>query len=66
MFKNKIEFWMKERGLIGKFVYTKVGVSEPTFISWKKNKKQPDLEQSYQLAKVFNISIDDLCEEIDE
>ncbi|MBU9724112.1 MULTISPECIES: helix-turn-helix domain-containing protein [Bacillaceae] len=66
MFKNKIDYWIKEKGLVGKFVIKKMNISEATFISWKKNNTQPNLEQAYRLSKIFQISVDDLCEEIDE
>ncbi|MFJ5713097.1 helix-turn-helix transcriptional regulator [Neobacillus sp. NPDC093127] len=60
MFYNRIKYWVKERGLIQKYVAKQIGVSDQTFSRWVKNETQPDLIQSAYLARVLNIKIDDL------
>ncbi|MGJ9381551.1 helix-turn-helix transcriptional regulator [Salipaludibacillus sp. CF4.18] len=65
MFKNRIDFLIKERGLTGKFLASKCEVSEQTFTSWRRNKTQPDLISAYTLSKLLRIEMEDLLEEKD-
>lgn len=63
MFENNIAYWANKRGLKHKYLAKEVGVSTVTFSSWVNNKKQPDLEQSFHLARIFGITINDLVKE---
>lgn len=60
MFVNRIGYWANEKGFKHKSLAIKCGVSAQTFSNWVNNKTQPDLEQSYKLSKILNITIDDL------
>lgn len=62
MFRNKLDYWMIERGLKNKHIAKKCNVSEQTFSSWRKNKTQPDLHSAAIIAKELNLSVDDLYE----
>lgn len=63
MFKNRIAYWAKEKGIRYNFLAKKAGVSPQTFSKWVKNETQPNLKQSYVLARILDIPLDDLCEE---
>lgn len=60
MFENKISYWADLRGMKHKHLAKECGVSTVTFSSWVHNKTQPDLERAAKLAKIFNITIDEL------
>jgi transcriptional regulator with XRE-family HTH domain len=62
MICNRIKYWVKERGLIQKYVAKQIGVSNQTFTRWVNNETQPDLIQSPQLARILIIKLDDLIE----
>jgi transcriptional regulator with XRE-family HTH domain len=63
MFKNKIGYWAEVKGVKHKYLAKECGVSSVTFSSWVNNKRQPDLKQSADLARILNIKLDDLIEE---
>jgi len=62
MFKNKIAYWAELRGVKHKYLAKECGVSIQTFSRWVNNKTQPDLKHSAQLARIFNIKLDELIE----
>ena len=62
MISNKIAYWADKKGIKHKFLAKECNVSTVTFSSWVNNKTQPDLKQSAMLARMFNISLDDLVE----
>lgn len=66
MFINKISYWAEIKGLKHKHIAKLCGVSTVTFSSWVNNKTQPDLKQSFILARIFNIEVGELGELIDD
>ena len=60
MYKNRIDYWMKEKGLKNRYLAKLCRVSEQTFSKWRKNKTQPDLESADIIAKALSIQVDDL------
>jgi len=62
MFKNKLDYWMNEKGVKNKYLAKLCGVSETTFSKWRQNKTHPDLRSAAIIAKELNISVDDLYE----
>lgn len=62
MYINKIGYWASEKGIKHKHLAEKCGVSIQTFSRWVNNKTQPDLKQSAILARILDISLDDLIE----
>lgn len=60
MFKNRIGFWVKERGIKLKYISDQLGVSYQTVSNWINNRSQPDLKQSAQLARILSITVDQL------
>lgn len=62
MFRNRIEFWAKKKGLKHKYLADQCGVTEQTFVRWVKNRNQPDLEKAFILARIFGITVDELGE----
>ncbi|KYD11099.1 hypothetical protein B4102_2283 [Heyndrickxia sporothermodurans] len=66
MFQNKIGYWAEERGIKHKRLAKECGVTTVTISKWINNRTQPDLKQSYILARILGIKIDDLVEEEEE
>lgn len=66
MFKNKIGFWTKKKGIKHNHLANLCAVSPQTFSSWVKNTTQPDLKQAAIIAKALSVSLDDLIEWEDE
>ncbi|MGG3842042.1 helix-turn-helix transcriptional regulator [Anoxybacillus kestanbolensis] len=62
VFRNRIKYWIKDKGLIQKRVAEKMGVSEQTFHKWCKNVTQPNLEEAYVLSRIIGVSLEELCE----
>lgn len=60
MFENKIAYWAEVKGVKHKYLAKECGVSSVTFSSWVNNKRQPDLKQSAQLARILGITVDQL------
>lgn len=60
MFENRIAFWTEKKGLKHNHIAKQLQVSPQTFSSWVKNKTQPDLKQSAQLARILGITLDQL------
>jgi transcriptional regulator with XRE-family HTH domain len=63
MFINKIGYWAEVKGVKHKHLAKECGVSIQTFSRWVNNKTQPDLKQSALLARILDISMDELVEE---
>jgi transcriptional regulator with XRE-family HTH domain len=66
MFRNRIDYWIKVRGLKQKFIASQVEVSYQTVSNWRNNRSQPDLKQSYILSRLLNVTLNDLVEEYEE
>jgi transcriptional regulator with XRE-family HTH domain len=66
MFLNKIDYWIKKKGIKKRFIAKECEVSEQTVSSWCANKTQPDLKQSFILARILDVSVDDLGEFSDD
>ncbi len=62
MFKNRISYWADIKGMKHKHLAKECGVSIQTFSRWVNNKTQPDLKQSFILARILNITVDELGE----
>ncbi len=62
MFRNKIAYWAEKKGMKHKYLAKECGVSSVTFSSWVNNKTQPDLKQSFILARILDVSVNDLGE----
>lgn len=65
MFQNKIDYWIKDRGLKQKYIAEKLEVSYQTVSNWRNNRSQPDLKQSMELARILNLELNDLVKEED-
>ena len=57
----------KKSGLSQEAVAEKLGVSRQTISKWETNETVPDIYQSKRLAKLYNLSLDELIEfDVDE
>ena len=57
---NKILELRKQNNLSQEQLAEKMGVARQTISKWELGETSPDLEQSKQLSKIFNVSLDDL------
>ena len=61
-FGNKIMELRKKKGMSQEELAEKVGVARQTISKWELGETSPDLKQSKELSKIFNISLDELTE----
>lgn len=57
---NKISELRKKKGLSQEELAEKVGVARQTISKWELGETSPDIKQSKELSKIFNISLDEL------
>ena len=64
-FGKKIMNLRKNKGLSQEELAEKVGVARQTISKWELGETSPDLKQSKELSKIFNVSLDELaCNDI--
>ena len=61
-FGKKIMDLRKKNGLSQEELAEKVGVARQTISKWELGETSPDLKQSKELSKIFNISLDELVD----
>lgn len=59
---NKIMELRKKKGLSQEELAEKVGVARQTISKWELGETSPDLKQSKELSKIFNVSLDELVD----
>ena len=59
---KKIMDLRKKNGLSQEELAEKVGVARQTISKWELGETSPDLEQSKELSKIFNVSLDELTD----
>ena len=59
---NKIMELRKKKGLSQEELAEKIGVSRQTISKWELGETSPDLKQSKELSKIFNVSLDELTD----
>lgn len=59
---NSLFHARKKRGLSQEEVAQKIGVSRQTISKWETNEIIPDIYQSKKMAKIYNVSLDELIE----
>lgn len=57
---NRILELRKQNNLSQEQLAEKMGVARQTISKWELGETSPDLEQSKQISKIFNVSLDDL------
>ena len=57
---NKIMELRKKSGLSQEELAEQVGVARQTISKWELGETSPDLKQSKELSKIFNVSLDEL------
>ena len=57
---NKIMELRKKNGLSQEELAEKIGVARQTISKWELGETSPDLKQSKELSKIFNVSLDEL------
>lgn len=59
---NKIAELRKKKGLSQEELAEKVGVARQTISKWELGETSPDIKQSKELSKIFNVSLDELTD----
>ncbi len=59
---NKIMELRKKKGMSQEELAEKVGVARQTISKWELGETSPDLKQSKELSKIFNVSLDELVD----
>ena len=59
---NKIMELRKKNNLSQEDLAEKVGVARQTISKWELGETSPDLKQSKELSKIFNVSLDELVD----
>ena len=59
---NKLDFIFKERKVQNRVLAKYFGKTEYTISKWRNNKRQPSLDEFYEIAKLLRIDIRDLIE----
>ena len=59
---NKIVELRKKNGLSQEELAEKVGVARQTISKWELGETSPDLKQSKELSRIFNVSLDELVD----
>ena len=59
---KKIMELRKKNGLSQEELAEKVGVARQTISKWELGETSPDIKQSKELSKIFNVSVDDLID----
>ena len=59
---KKIMDLRKKNGLSQEELAEKVGVARQTISKWELGETSPDLKQSKELSKIFNVSLDELTD----
>lgn len=59
---NSLFHARKKSGLSQEEVAEKIGVSRQTISKWETNETIPDIYQSKRMAKLYNVSLDELVE----
>lgn len=63
--KSRIGYWIDQRGFKRTFIASQCGVSREQVSKWVNGKAYPRLDKAFKLAKILNVKVDDLYEEID-
>lgn len=61
-FGNRLIQARKKAGLLQETVSEKLGVSRQTISKWETDETVPDIYQSKKLAKLYNLTLDELIE----
>lgn len=59
---KKIMELRKKNNYTQNYLSSKLGVSRQTFSNWENDITSPDLVQAINLAKIFNINLDEFCD----
>ena len=57
---NKIAELRRKKGLSQEELAEKIGVARQTISKWELGETSPDIKQSKELSKIFNVSLDEL------
>ncbi|KRD90818.1 DNA-binding protein [Bacillus sp. Root147] len=64
--KSKIGEIIDERGYKKKYVAEKMDITQSQLSNWISGRAYPPMDKAFKLAKVLNVKVDDLYEEIEK
>lgn len=62
IYPNRIRVVLAEKELTNRWLAEELGVCQMTVSRWTTNKTQPSVSQLIEIAKLLNVSIEDLVE----
>ncbi|TDS66219.1 helix-turn-helix transcriptional regulator [Myroides indicus] len=62
---NKLDEVFKSKSIKNRVLAKKMKKSEETISKWRNNKRQPSLENLYEIARLLRVNIQDLIEPTD-
>ena len=62
-FGDRIKKLRAEKGLTQEQFSQKLNISRQAVSNWENNRNLPDIEMLYEIAKLFNVSVDYLTQE---
>lgn len=65
MLKNRLKHWRHRMEMNQTEFAEFIGCTPGQYNQWEHQKRQPDLDRAWQIAKKLNCTINDLFEEID-
>ncbi|MBW7823408.1 helix-turn-helix domain-containing protein [Streptococcus thermophilus] len=61
-FAERLKTLRKQANFTQKEIAEKIGISQPAYGDWERGTKKPTQENLVKLAKIFNVSVDNLLD----
>lgn len=61
-YPNRLRVVMAEKNITNRWLAAQLGVTEMTVSRWSTNKMQPSLAQFINIAKILDVTLEDLVE----
>lgn len=61
-YPNRLRVILAERNITNRWLAARLGVAEMTMSRWVTNKMQPSLAQLINIAKILDVTLEDLVE----
>lgn len=61
-YPNRLRVVLAEKNITNRWLASRLGVAEMTISRWSTNKVQPSLAQLINIAKVLDVTLDELVE----
>ena len=61
-YQNRLRVVMAEKNITNRWLAAQLGVTEMTVSRWSTNKMQPSVAQFINIAKILDVTLEDLVE----